>query len=65
MTKYVVEKAMFLSQICIEVTLPSPQNKTTLNPTTYVISVLSYDIFYLQIAMVEIILPKLLGGGLE
>ena len=70
--KYCRKGYGFLSQICIKVLLPSPQNETSLNHTTHAISILSYDIFYLQakvspqkIALVDIILPNInrRGGG--
>ena len=72
MTNNYVDKAIvFLSQSCIKVVLPSSQNETMLNHIRHATSVLSYDTFYLQakvsplkIALIEIILPRIIGMGI-
>ena len=66
LNKNFVERLWFLSQVCIKVLLPSPQNETTLSHTTHAIGVLFLRYCLLvgqstsaRIALVEVMLPKM------
>ena len=67
--KYCRIGSNFLSQFHFKATMPSALSDTTLNHTVHAISMLSYDIFYLQAKVFTLevafgkILQRIIAGG--